>query len=65
VDDDLLDAFALAERLGVSKNTAYPLINNGTLPASGGWPRLVHRADVEESLRRCRIRPGQLRHLNP
>ncbi len=60
VADDLLDAVAVAELLGVSKNTAYRLINKGTLPASGQWPRQVRRADVEEYLSRCRIRPGDL-----
>jgi len=65
VGDDFLDAFGVAELLGVSKNTAYRLIRRGTLPVSGRWPRLVRRADVEDYLARCRTRPGQLRHLNP
>ncbi len=38
VGDDLLDAFGVADLLGVSKNTTYRLIRRGTLPASGQWP---------------------------
>ncbi len=62
VGDDLLDVYGVAYHLGLSPRTAYRLMSDGTLAASG-WPKQVRRSDVEEYLRGSRIQPGQLRHL--
>ena len=61
--DDLLDAQAAARYLGLGPNEVNRLIADGTLPASGR-PRRIRRSDLDDYVRRSRLQPGQLRHLN-
>jgi hypothetical protein len=70
----------VAKYFGVQMHTVYRLIDDGKLPAQAGAktslrangevrPRregtLVRRADLHAFLEASRVKPGELRHLNP
>ena len=58
-----LDVEATARYLDVHPNTIYRMIRDGRLPALRSPVRL-RREDLDACLDRCRIRPGELAHLN-
>ena len=61
-----MGAPAVAAYLGVTLRTVYAIIDEGQLPAFKIRRVIrVRRADVEEYLERCRIKPGELSHLYP
>ena len=57
---------AVASYLGVMLRTVYAIIDEGQLPAFKIRRVIrIRREDVDEYLERCRIKPGELRHLYP
>lgn len=58
-----LDASEAAEYLGLSPGAIYGLSAKGELRTTG-WPIRVHRVDLDAYIQRCRIKRGQLAHLN-
>ncbi len=61
--DQYLDAKAVAARLNLPINTVYRLIETGKLPALR-FPVRIRASDLDGLLDRCRIRPGEMGHLN-
>ncbi len=61
-----MGAPAVASYLGVTLRTVYAIIDEGQLPAFKIRRVIrVRREDVDQYLERCRIKPGELRHLYP
>ena len=61
-----MGAPAVAAHLGVTLRTVYAIIDEGQLPAFKIRRVIrIRREDVDEYLERCRIKPGELRHLYP
>ena len=61
-----MGAPAVASYLGVTLRTVYAIIDEGQLPAFKIRRVIrIRREDVDEYLERCRIKPGELRHLYP
>jgi excisionase family DNA binding protein len=58
-----LDAEAAASYLDLHPNTIYRMIRDGRLPAMR-FPVRIRREDLDDCLERCRIKPGELAHLN-
>jgi excisionase family DNA binding protein len=58
-----LDVEAAARFLHFHPNTVYRMVRDGRLPALR-FPVRIHRMDLETCLERCRIKPGELAHLN-
>lgn len=57
---------ALAKELGVAMPTMYRLLDSGELPSYKiGRVIRIRRTDVEEFLKRIKVRPGDLAHLYP
>jgi excisionase family DNA binding protein len=55
-----------AEALGITTRTLYRLIDDGDIPAYKlGRVLRVRRADLDAYLERCKIQPGDLKHLYP
>ena len=52
-----------AKLLGFHPNTVYPLIRDGQLPALR-FPVRIRRDHLDTLFERCRIKPGELAHLN-
>ena len=63
-EEEWLDAEAAAARLGLPIRLVYAMVNAGQLPGLR-FPVRIRRQDVEGCLDRCRIRPGELSHLDP
>jgi predicted DNA-binding transcriptional regulator AlpA len=77
--DDWVTAQAAAELLGLQANTIYRLIDTGELEAEQGAGLsgsatarsendatcASRRQAIEDFLYRARVKPGELRHLNP
>jgi excisionase family DNA binding protein len=61
--DEWLDVEAAARYLGFHVNTIYQMVRDGRLPALR-FPVRIRREDLDTCLERCRIKPGELRHLN-
>jgi excisionase family DNA binding protein len=61
--DEWLDAEAAARYLGFHVNTIYQMVRDGRLPALR-FPVRIRPEDLDTCLERCRIKPGELRHLN-
>ena len=59
-----LDAEAAAAHLGLPARLVYAMVNAGQVPALR-FPLRIRRQDLENCLERCRIRPGELAHLDP
>ena len=59
-----LDTTETATYLRIPLGTLYRLINERRL-ATGGDPLRVRRSDLAACIEQCRIRPGQLAHLDP
>jgi excisionase family DNA binding protein len=62
-DAEWLDAEAAARYLNLHPNTIYQMIRDGRLPAMR-FPVRIRREDLDDCLERCRIKPGELAHLN-
>ncbi|MCA1676440.1 MAG: helix-turn-helix domain-containing protein, partial [Actinobacteria bacterium] len=62
-EPEWLGAEAAAAYLNLSPKTIYRLIHDGVLPAVR-FPVRVRRDDLDALLDRCRVRPGELAHLN-
>lgn len=58
-----LDAEEAAKLLNFHVNTIYQMVRDGRLPAMR-FPVRIRRSDLDGVLERCRIKPGELRHLN-
>jgi excisionase family DNA binding protein len=63
-ETEWLDAEAAAHYLNIHTNTIYRMVRNGTLPALR-FPVRIRREALDACLERCRIKPGDLAHLNP
>lgn len=61
--DEWMDAEAAAKHLDFHVNTIYQMIRDGRLPALR-FPVRIRREDLDTLLDRCRIKPGELAHLN-
>jgi excisionase family DNA binding protein len=61
--DQYLDAKTAAVRLNLPLNTIYRMIGSGKLPALR-FPVRIHPDELARVVERCRIKPGELRHLN-
>lgn len=58
-----LDVGAAARHLGVNPDAIYRMIRMGHLTALR-FPIRIRREDLDACLERCRIKPGDLAHLN-
>ena len=58
-----VDAKTAAARLNLPVNAIYRLIESGKLPALL-FPVRIRSDDVATVLDRCRVKPGELSHLN-
>lgn len=63
-EEDWLDAEAAAAYLGLPARLVYAMVNAGQVPAVR-FPLRIRRQDLENCLERCRIKPGELAHLDP
>jgi excisionase family DNA binding protein len=61
--DQYLDAKTAAERLNLPLSAIYRMIESGRLPALR-FPVRIHSDELAKLVDRCRIKPGELRHLN-
>ena len=52
-----------ARYLAFHPNTVYRMIREGKLPALR-FPVRIRRQDLDTVIERCRIKPGELAHLN-
>lgn len=59
-----MDVEAAARYLNFHPNTIYQIVRDGRLPALR-FPVRIRQRDVDTCLERCRIKPGDLAHLNP
>ncbi len=62
-DGDWLSAEAAATYLRLPSKTIYALVKAGRLPALR-FPVRIRREDLDALLDHCRIKPGELCHLN-
>lgn len=62
-DDDWLDPAEVARLLNLPERIVYTLIEEGKVPAVR-WPVRIRRSDLALCLDACRIKPGNLAHLN-
>lgn len=58
-DDNVLSVREVARMLGLSRRTIHALAARGDIAAEG-WPIQVRRAEVDDFIRRSRLKPGQL-----
>ena len=61
--EEWMDAEAAARYLNFHVNTIYQMVRDGRLPALR-FPVRIRREDLDTCLERCRIKPGELSHLN-
>ena len=61
--DEWITPAEAAKVLGVGEPVVYRLIDQGKLPALR-WPVRLLRSDVLACLDACRVKPGELAHLN-
>ncbi len=57
-----MDLAEAAQYLALPMRTVSRLVTKGEIHATG-WPMRIRWSDLEDFLRRSRIKPGQLRHL--
>jgi len=62
-ETEWMDAEAAAKYLDFHPNTIYQMVRDGRLPALR-FPVRIRREDLDTVLERCRIKPGELAHLN-
>ena len=62
-EEEWLDAEAAARHLGLSTEFIYAMVNADQLPALR-FPVRIRRHDLEGCLERCKIKPGDLAHLD-
>jgi excisionase family DNA binding protein len=62
-EDEWLDAEAAARYINLPVRSIYRLIHDGRLEAVR-LPVRVRRHELDACLERCRIRPGEVAHLN-
>ena len=62
-EEEWLDAEAAAAYLGLPTRLVYAMVNAGQVPALR-FPLRIRRQDLDNCLERCRIRPGELAHLD-
>lgn len=62
-DDEWLDADGAARYLAVPKRTLFRLVDEGKLYGLR-FPVRIRRSDLDECIGRCRVRPGELAHLD-
>jgi excisionase family DNA binding protein len=62
-EDDWIDPAEAARLLNLPERIVYTLIEEGKVPAAR-WPVRIRRADLDLCLEACRIKPGDLAHLN-
>ena len=61
--EEWMDAEAAARYLNFHVNTIYQMVRDGRLPALR-FPVRIRQEDLDTCLERCRIKPGELSHLN-
>ncbi len=61
--EEWMDGEAAASYLTFHVNTIYQMVRDGRLPALR-FPVRIRREDLDTCLERCRIKPGELSHLN-
>lgn len=62
-EEEGLDVEAAAAYLGLPARLVYAMVNAGQVPALR-FPLQIRRQDLENCLERCRIRRGELAHLD-
>jgi excisionase family DNA binding protein len=62
-EDEWLEPAEAARLLDVPERVVYTLIQEGKL-RSVRWPARILRSDLDKCLDACRIKPGDLAHLN-
>lgn len=62
-EEEWLDAEAAAAYLRLPTRLVYAMVNAGQVPGLR-FPLRIRRQDLENCLDRCRIRPGDLAHLD-
>ena len=62
-EDEWLDAEAAARYINLPVRSIYRLVHDGRLEAVR-FPVRVRRHELDACLERCRIRPGEVAHLN-
>ena len=62
-EEEWLDAEEAAAYLGLPTRLVYAMVNAGQVPALR-FPLRIRRRDLDNCLERCRIRPGELAHLD-
>lgn len=63
-EEEWLDPEGAAAYLGLPTRLVYAMVNAGQIPA-WRFPLRIRRQDLENCLERCRIKPGDLAHLDP
>ncbi|MFN2505050.1 MAG: helix-turn-helix domain-containing protein [Acidimicrobiales bacterium] len=63
-EEEWLDAEAAARHLGLPTGFIYAMVNADQLPALR-FPVRIRRHDLAGCLERCKIKPGDLAHLDP
>jgi excisionase family DNA binding protein len=61
--NEWIDVEATARLIDLHPNTIYRLVREGRLTALK-FPVRIRRQDLDDLLDRCRIKPGELAHLN-
>ena len=62
-EDEWLDPAEAARLLNLPERIVYTLIEEDKVPAVR-WPVRIRRSDLDACLDACRIKPGDLAHLN-
>lgn len=62
-EDEWIDPAEAARILNLPERIVYTLIEEGKVPAVR-WPVRIRRSDLGLCLEACRIKPGELAHLN-
>lgn len=62
-EDEWIDPAEAARLLNLPERIVYTLIEEGKVPAVR-WPARIRRSDLGLCLEACRIKPGDLAHLN-
>lgn len=63
-DGEWIGAEEAARHLNLKPHVIYRLVHEGVIPARR-FPVQIRRRDLDVVLERCRIKPGELAHLNP
>lgn len=62
-EEEWIEPAEAARLLNLPERIIYTLVQEGKVPAVR-WPVRIRRADLDKCLEACRIKPGDLAHLN-